>query len=156
MAVGQDSAAPSEAAMACVRYFFESARAMSCAEAVALSRASRRLRKSQLQTDRDFLAAVTDGSWGPGHDQAARQIRQEARECARALVSWPRRFALSRGLEAAALAVLSEADARTDARTPLPAQLSARLAAPYDRTRAEEHPRPRRASGARPLVFGRR
>jgi hypothetical protein len=123
--------------MACVRYFFSSASAMSRDEAVALSRMSRQLPQRHLQIDLDFLAAVTDGSWGPGHDLAARQIRGQARACAAALLSWPRRAALARGLEAAALAVLSEADART----PLPARLCARLTAPYDRARAEAQSR---------------
>jgi hypothetical protein len=151
MGVAPLSAAPSQAAMACVRYFFESASAMSREEAVALSRESRQLRQRHLQTDLDFLAAVTDGSWGSGHDVAARQIRNQARACAAGLVSWPRRAALARGLEAAALAVLSEADART----PLPARLCARLTAPYDRVRAEVQPR-RRTWWRRPHVFDRR
>ena len=145
------SAVPSDAAMACVRYFFESALAMSPEEAIALSRQSRRLRRRHLQTDLDFLAAVTDGSWGPGHDGAARQIRSQARDCAAVLVSWPRRAALARGLEAAALAVLSEADART----PLPARLTARLTAPYDRVRTQAQPA-RQAFLRRPLLFSKR
>lgn len=129
--VAQRNAAPSEAALASVREFFVGAASLSRAEAVHLSREFRRSgARPHLRTDHDFLTAVSRGSWGPGHDGAARYIRAQARVHAAALVAWPRRAALAGALEAAALAVLSEADARR----PLPAGLCARLAAPYERS----------------------
>jgi hypothetical protein len=82
--------------MASVRAFFDSTTSMSRAEATALSRQYRRSRRQNLHTDRDFLAAVTQGSWGPAHDGAARQIRAQARARAAVLVAWPRRAALAR------------------------------------------------------------
>lgn len=131
MTVAQRNSAPSEAALASVRDFFAGTAAMSRAEAVALSREFRRAGgRPNLHTDHDFLVAVTRGSWGAGHNGAARQIRAQARAQAAALVSWPRRAALAGALEAAALAVLSGADTRQ----PLPPTLCARLTAPYERT----------------------
>jgi hypothetical protein len=125
--------------MASVRAFFDSTASMSRAEATALSRQYRRSRRQNLHTDRDFLAAVTQGSWGPAHDGAARQIRAQARARAAVLVSWPRRAALASALEAAALAVLSDADASH----PLPDALCARLTAPYQRVRIDLLPQQR-------------
>lgn len=131
MTVAQRNAAPSEAALASVRKFFAGTETMTHAEAVILSREFRRSgRRPNLHTDADFLTAVTRGSWGPGHSGAARQIRSQSRAQAAVLVSWPRRAALAGALEAAALAVLSEADERR----PLPENLCARLTAPYQRT----------------------
>jgi len=127
------SSAPSDAAMASVRAFFDNASALTRAEATALSREYRRPRQRNLHTDQDFLSAVTQGAWGPAHDGAARQIRAQARARAAVLVSWPRRAALARALEAAALAVLSQADAGH----PLPDALCARLTAPYQRARLD-------------------
>lgn len=129
---------PSDAAMASVRAFFDSTAAMTRAEATAVSRQYRRTRRCQLHTDQDFLAAVTQGSWGPGHDSAARQIRSQARARAAVLVPWPRRAALAGALEAAALAVLSQADGGH----PLPEALCARLTAPYQRVRVDGVPQP--------------
>lgn len=131
MTVAQRNAAPSAAAMASVRRFFAETAAMSREEAVSLSRDFRRSGgRANLHTDHDFLAAVRQGSWGPGHAQAARYIRAHARAQAAALVSWPRRGALAGALEAAALVVLSQADAGR----PLPESLCARLTAPYQRS----------------------
>jgi hypothetical protein len=125
------SASPSEAAMASVRAFFDSTNQLTREQATALSRQYRRTRPQNLHTDQDFLAAVTQGSWGPAHDGAARQIRAQARARAAVLVPWPRRAALAAALEAAALAVLSQADADH----PLPEALCARLTAPYEQVR---------------------
>jgi hypothetical protein len=125
--------------MASVRAFFDSASSLTREEATALSREFRRLRQRNLHTDQDFLAAVTQGSWGAAHDAAARQIRAQARARAAVLVPWPRRTALAGALEAAALAVLSQADDRH----PLPEALCARLTAPYQHVRMDLLPEPR-------------
>ena len=125
-------ASPSDVALDSVRAFFETAAAMSRAEAVALSRLYRRSPRHNLHIDREFLAAVSQGTWGPAHDSAARLIRAEARVRATALAPWGRRAALAAALEAAALAVLSEADTGR----PLPSSLCARLTAPYQRARS--------------------
>jgi predicted phage gp36 major capsid-like protein len=130
---------PSDSAMACVRAFFDSASALTREEATALSREYRRRRQGNLHTDQDFLAAVTQGSWGPAHDGAARQIRAQARARAAVLVPWPRRGALAGALEAAALAVLSQADEGH----PLPDALCARLTAPCQKVRVDLLARPR-------------
>jgi len=122
--------APSEAALASVHEFFLRTADLSRAEVVALSREVRRVgRRPNLHTDHDFLAAVTRGSWGPAHDAAARHIRARARAQAVSLAPWGRRAALAKAIEAAALAVLS----RADASRPLPEELCARLTAPYQR-----------------------
>ena len=124
------NAAPSEGALASVHEFFVRTSEMSRAEVVALSREVRRAgRGPNLHTDHDFLAAVTRGSWGPAHDAAARHIRARARAHAMSLAPWGRRAALAKAIEAAALAVLSQADASR----PLPEELCARLTAPYQR-----------------------
>lgn len=124
------NAGPSEAALTAVRDFFSSTDALSRAEAVALSREVRRAgRGPNLHTDHDFLIAVSRGSWGPAHDAAARHIRTRARAQAAALAPWGRRAGLAKAIGAAALAVLSQADARR----PLPDELCARLTAPYQR-----------------------
>ena len=125
-------ASPSDEALASVRSFFDSAASMSRQQAVALSRQYRRSPRQNLHTDRDFLIAVTQGTWGPAHDTAARQIRAQARARAAVLVPWTRRASLAAALEAAALAVFSEADAGR----PLSPTLCARLTGPYDRVRA--------------------
>ena len=125
-------ASPSDEAMASVRAFFDTVSQMSRVQALALSRQYRRSPRQNLHTDRDFLAAVSLGTWGPAHDSAARQIRAEARSRATALVPWTRRASLAAALEAAALAVLSEADTGR----PLSPTLCARLTAPYERVRA--------------------
>jgi hypothetical protein len=105
---------------------------MSRQQAVALSRQYRRSPRQNLHTDQDFLAAVTQGTWGPAHDTAARQIRAQARARAAVLAPWTRRASLAAALEAAALAVLSQADAGR----PLSPTLCARLTAPYERVQA--------------------
>lgn len=124
------NAALPEGALASVHEFFLRTADLSRAEAVAMSREVRRAgRGPDLRTDHDFLAAVTRGSWGPAHDAAARHIRARARAQAMSLAPWGRRAALARAIEAAALAVLSQADASH----PLPEELCARLTAPYER-----------------------
>lgn len=134
------NAGPSEAALASVRDFFASTAELSRAEVVALSREVRRAgRGPNLHTDQDFLIAVSRGSWGPAHDAAARHIRARARALATSLAPWGRRAALAKAIEAAALAVLSQADARR----PLPEELCARLTAPYQRGCAASVPQQR-------------
>ena len=134
------NAAPSDAALASVREFFASTAGLSRAEAVPLSREFRRTgRGPNLHSDHEFLAAVSRGSWGPAHDAAARHIRLRARALAVSLAPWGRRTALAKAIEAAALAVLSQADAHHS----LPEELCARLTAPYQCGRAAFVPQQR-------------
>ena len=134
------NAGPSEAALAAVQEFFGSTATLTRADIVALSREVRRAGpRTNLHTDQDFLSAVSRGSWGPAHDAAARHIRARARAHAVSLAPWGRRTALAKALEAAALAVLSQADARR----PLPEELCARLTAPYQRGCAASVPQQR-------------
>jgi len=133
---------PSEAALASVQDFFQAAASMSRDEVAALYREFRRAgRQPNLHTDREFLTAVTCGAWGPAHDGAARHIRGQARVVASQLVPWPRRATIAAALEAAALAVLSEADDRR----PLPETLCDRLRAPYQRVHSDGAARVRTA-----------
>ena len=75
---------------------------------------------------------MSHGFWGLAPDVAARRIRLRARALAVSLAPRGHRTALAKAIEAAALAVLS----RADARRPLPEEPCARLTALYQRGRA--------------------
>lgn len=113
-----------------VREFLDRSRQLRPDELTRLRQEAKHTRsRVARQLDPALLSAVTTGDWGAPQRVVLREIRAEARARARDLVPWPRRAALARVLEDAALVVLNEADPQH----PLPEQLCRQLAEPWER-----------------------